>query len=187
MPLSLALTIKSPPSLANCRWKIYSVIHASNISLLFTIHCIWNLKFLILHYTRVWNGNARFKVEGCSFQFGCLFFYIVSVLWRKGNWCLLLRFFFKKLLELLQVKCIYVCVSSNCCISTLGSSLMPYFSQAWYDQMSDCKLLVFPWPLAFVLGGEKRSKRWHGATSPLIALLHEDTDPPKVRLNGSSS
>lgn len=69
----------------------------------------------------------------------------------------------------------------------VGPSLLPYFSQAWYDQMSDRKLLVFLWPLAFVLGGEKRSKRWQSATSPLIAWQHKDTDPLEGKLNESNS
>lgn len=83
---------------------------------------------------------------------------------------------------------IYVCVRVLKLLHFhVEPSLLPYFSQAWYDQMSDRRLLVFLWPLAFALGGEKRSKRWQSATSPLIAWQHKDTHPLEAKPNGSNS
>lgn len=82
-------------------------------------------------------------------------------------------------------KCVCVCFLLKVCVHS-RVSLMPYFSQAWYDQMSGCELSVSLWPLAFVLEGEKRSKRWHSATSPLI-FLPQDTDSPETSLDKCSS
>lgn len=82
--------------------------------------------------------------------------------------------------------CMCVCVLTYLCVHS-GVSLMPYFSHAWYDQTSDRELLVSLWPLAFLLGGEKRSKCWHSATLPLILWHHKDTDPRETSFKKSSS
>lgn len=79
-----------------------------------------------------------------------------------------------------------VCVHTYLCVRS-RVRLMPYFSQNWYDQMSDPELLVSLWPLAFLLRGEKRSKCWLSATMPLIPYNHIDRDPLETSCNKYSS
>lgn len=80
--------------------------------------------------------------------------------------------------------CVRVCVSWHICVSTAGwAASCPISVRADMIRRQIASLLVSRWPLAFALEGEKRSKRWHSATFPLIPRHHEDTDPVKTRLN----
>lgn len=152
---------------------------------------IFNLQFITAMQGKVCQENNCIKA--------IVFFFFFWGIWKllllpcvcsveKRNQCLLLRLGkkTKKKNWFHTTKRMCVCVLKLLRFH-VGPSLLPYFSQAWYDQMSDRKLLVFLWPLAFVLGGEKRSKRWQSATSPLIAWQHKDTDPLEGKLNESNS
>lgn len=76
--------------------------------------------------------------------------------------------------------------SAYVCVSSAGWASCPISVR---PDMIRRQIVSSPslWPLAFLLRGEKGSKRWHSATLPLIPRHHKDTDPLETSLNKSTS